>query len=65
MVVGSNSTRVGGTRTEIHTWRLLGDVAVSEGFKERETIPMDRIASRDPFSKNSGLGERIVWLVKP
>ncbi|MGF9760543.1 hypothetical protein AAII07_35680 [Microvirga sp. 0TCS3.31] len=59
-VVGNNSTVVDGQKLEIPTHRFLASVGVAAGWKYREEIPMELLASRDIFRENRGSSETIL-----
>jgi site-specific DNA-methyltransferase (cytosine-N4-specific) len=60
MVVGSNHTIAGGQRIDINTPELLKHIAHAEGFEVQDSIPMEMLASRDIFRRNSGATEEIL-----
>lgn len=63
IVIGNNSTIVGGKRHIIPTEEFLEDIAKSIGFKISTKIDMELLASRDIFRKNRGSKEKILHLV--
>ena len=60
VVVGNNHTFAGGERIDITTDQLLAQIGESVGLKIEDTIPMEMLASRDIFKKNSSSAETII-----
>lgn len=65
VVVGNNHTIAGGQRVEIHTAKLLADVAETIGLQAEDSISMEMLISRDIFKKNATRTEEIVVLRRP
>jgi SAM-dependent methyltransferase len=64
LVVGTNSTRVNGTRVEIETDVFLSAIAADVGFAIGETINMELLPSRDAFKANRGAREQLLRFTK-
>ena len=65
LVIGDNRTIAGGEPVEIRTADHLGRIAQRVGFRMAGKLPMDMLASRDIFRKNSMRSEHIIRLDKP
>ena len=64
MVVGQNSTTLGGTPLMIDTPSLLADVGSADGWSVRELIPFDTYPRFDLHHRNSIKAESLVLLEK-
>jgi len=62
-VVGNNSTMLDSQKTEIPTNEFLFEIGAAAGWHQRETIPMELLASRDIFRENRGSAETILCFV--
>ena len=65
VVVGNNHTIAGGKRVEIHTAKLLSEIAQTLGFDIRPSLSMDMLVSRDIFRKNAVSSEEILAFRNP
>jgi len=60
VVVGDNHTMAGERRIDIETGRLMGIIGEAAGLEIVESTPMDMLAPRGIFRKNSVASERII-----
>ena len=64
LVVGNNRTTAGGKKVEIETADHLREIARELGYRVREEVAMDMLASRDIFRNNAMRSERILRFEK-
>lgn len=62
LIVGKNTTTLGGSQYVIDTPQLLSDLAIANGFKVSETIDLETYARYDVHSANSIRKETLLLL---